>query len=123
MDAILGDRFAYGRRLRPVTLEYALKNFPRMIIDMKQGKLHVEVRGTVRGKEILRVWKPNLRESEQMILRSDFEKCRDIAKKVSIPLFPSDNFSIIEDRIRAHIRVEFGSPIPPLPDLSPCKSA
>lgn len=123
MDAIVGDKFVDERRLRPATLEFALQNFPPMIVDLKQGKLKIDVTGTIRGKEVVTVWRPNLIESKLTILRSDFEKCRDIARLVQIPLFISDTRDEIHERIRAHIRIEFGDPLPPLPEPSPCRSA
>ena len=120
MDSIVGDKFVDRRRLRPATLEFALRSFPSMIVDLKQGKLQIHITGTVRGKEVITVWKSNMVESKLTILRSDFEKCRDIARKVSVPLFISDTRDDVYDRIRAHIRIEFGPPLPP-PD--PCRAA
>lgn len=107
MDAIVGDRFLNGRRLRPATYEYALEQFPRLIFDLKTNKLKIVNSKILSGKQAVWLHNPNVKRNKWVILESDFIKCRDIAGQVVIPLFPNETHKMILDRIAALVKLVF----------------
>lgn len=109
MDSIIGDRFVQGRKLRPATLDYALQNYPKVVVGIKLNKYRIDTYNTVEGKEIMNLVCPSSPIYDIVMLRSDFEKCRSIATKMTIPLFPSDILLDWEQRAAAHIRIAFAN--------------
>jgi len=108
MDSYQGDSFMNGRRLRPATLEYALKNYPRVIAWLKLGKFDVSAPRSCDGNDVVEVrghWKS---EYHLAMTRGDYDKCLSIARIMTIPLFASDIEQDWFDRASAHIRQSFG---------------
>jgi hypothetical protein len=131
MDGILGDFFLDGRRMRPATLEYALANYPRVIVGIKLNQFHINAPHacdandviTVRGKWALAPrpgfcgvnvapFRPFYTTAfagpyHFAMTRGDYDKCLAIAKLMTIPLFPSDVEQDWFDKAAAHIRQFF----------------
>ena len=107
MDSYLGDEFSNGRRLRPATLRYALKNYPKVIIWLHQGVLNVKYTPSATGCDVVSVSHPKYSIYSWSMVLSDFEKCRSIANSVTIPLFPSYKMQDYEDMVKAQIRIKF----------------
>lgn len=107
MDSILGDSFMNGRRLRPATLEYALQNYPRVIAYLKLGKLVVYAPRACDGRDVVEVRSKTSSVYHLVMTRGDFDKCVEISKLMTIPLFPSDVEKDWFDRASAHIRNVF----------------
>jgi hypothetical protein len=108
MDSCLGDLFMHGRRMRPASLEYALVNYPRVIVWMKLGRLLIDGQQSCEGRDIVFMRGTDSPIYRLAMLRSDFEKCKDIAKLMTVPLFPSDIERDWFDRADAYIRQYFG---------------
>ena len=110
LDSYLGDRFSNGRRLRPATLCYALKNYPKVIIWLYQGVLDVDYAPSADGNDVVYVSGQGSNKGTyhwSMVL-SDFNKCKKIANEITIPLFPFTNMYDYEEITRAYIKAEFG---------------
>ena len=112
LDGALSDKLSgepIPRRIRPVTLEYASAHFPRMIVRLKQGRLHVSTGKTVHDKEVIRLWNRNssMKHEHWFILRSDFDIVQEIAADINIRSSPYENLFQVEERIRARVDVEF----------------
>lgn len=108
MDSILGDKFMNGRRMRPATLEYALANYPRVVIWMKLGKLDIFAPPSCEGNDVVEVRGKSQPIYHLVMVREDFEKCRAIAKQMTVPLFASEREQDWFDRARPLIRQAFG---------------
>lgn len=111
LDGALSDRLSgepIPRRIRPVTLEYASAHFPRMIVRMKQGRLHVSTARAAHDKEVVRLWNkdPTLKNEHWFILMSDFGIVKEIAADTAI-WNPYESIRQVEERIRARVEVEF----------------
>ena len=109
MDDYLGDEFSDGMRLRPATLCYALKNYPKVIVWLYQGILNVNYVPSADGNDIVSVSGPNRGIEHWTMVLSDFEKCKKIANEITIPLFPFTQMLDFEKIVCAYIKVEFGS--------------
>jgi len=112
LDGALSDKLSgepIPRRIRPVTQEYASENFPRMIVRMKQGALHISTARAVHDKEVVHLWNrnPSLRHERWFVLMSDFEIVKQIAADINIRSSPYENLQQVEERIRARVNVEF----------------
>jgi hypothetical protein len=107
MDSVIGDFFRNGRRLRPATEDFAVDNFPRLILRLKQNRLIVGLDTSVGNADLVVLRNPRIRHESWTILKSDFDVCKSIADKVSLHLFPGDNETIIMQRILGHVKVEF----------------
>lgn len=107
MDGILGDRIEQERLFRPVTLSYALDNFPRFILRMKQQRLLCLSTTVIRGKKFYKVRDRINKHENWIILEVDFDLCKEIAGEVKLRVFPFDTMKKMEDNIRALIRVSF----------------
>ena len=107
MDSILGDRFMNGRRLRPATLEYALQNYPRVIVWVKLGKFSVSAPRACDGNDVVEMFGKTSPIFHLVMTRGDFDKCVAIAKAMTVPLFPSDVEQDWFDRASAYIRQSF----------------
>lgn len=107
MDSILGDLFMQGRRVRPATLEYALANYPRIIVGIKLNKLYIDAVDACDARDLVTIWDRKSPVFRYVITRDDFDKCVLIAKQMTIPLFPSDIEQDWFDRAKAHIRNYF----------------
>lgn len=103
---MIGDFFRRGRRLRPATLEFAIQNFPVLILRLKQNRLIVTSDDSVGNASVV-VLKGKVAHEQWAILRSDFDICKKIAGNTALHIFPGDTDRIILDRIEAHIMVEF----------------
>jgi hypothetical protein len=108
VDGTIGDRFLNGRRLRPATLEYALANFPKIVVKLLQGKLLVSTAKSVEDRDvvILRDVLPTMGPAV-FLLREDFEICKQISTKVRLRTFPTDRLEDAEAKAAAYVRVEF----------------
>ena len=93
--------------MRPASLEYALANYPRVIIWIKLGRLDILSDPSCEGRDIVDVRGKGSTIYHEVMLRSDFEKCRSIAKLMTVPLFPSDKEQDWFDRAKAYIKQEF----------------
>ena len=107
MDSILGDSFMNGRRLRPATLDYALKNYPRVVAGIKLGKFVVSAPRSCEGNDVVEMHDRMSSVYHLVMTRGDFDKCVAIAKQMTIPLFPSDVEQDWFDRASAYIRQSF----------------
>lgn len=107
MDSYLGDSFMNGRRVRPATLDYALANYPRVIVWMKTGQFLINGEQSCEGRDVVLLQGKDSPIYRLSMLRSDFEKCRSIAKLMTVPLFPSDIERDWFDRAEAYIRQYF----------------
>lgn len=107
MDSIPGDFFMNGRRLRPATLEYALKNYPKVIAWIKLDKLRISAPHSCDGNDVVEIWGKKSPIYHFVMTRGDFEKCLSISKTMTIPLFPSDIEQDWFDRASAHIKSLF----------------
>ncbi len=108
MDSIPGDMFMGGRRFRPATLEYALQNYPKIIVGLKLGKLSVDAPRACDGNDIVHIVSKMSPVYTWTITRCDYEKCVSIAKKMSVPLFHSDVEKNWIDMASAHVKEVFG---------------
>jgi hypothetical protein len=96
------------RRLRPITLEYAEANLPRLIIKLKRRKLLIHASQSREHPRVFIIYDPkNINTDFWVLLEEDFEKTKEIAKNIIINQFPSENIREIEARIRAYVAVEF----------------
>ena len=107
MDSIIGDKFVNGRRLRLATLEYASEQFPRLIYELKTNKLQISVTKILDGNRVVTLYNPNNRRDKWIILESDFIKCRDIAGRINIPMFPADTHKMTLNKILALVQLEW----------------
>jgi hypothetical protein len=110
LDGALSDKLSgepIPRRIRPVTQEYAEANFPRIIVRLKQGRLHVHTAKSVQDKEIVRLRNPSIRREYWTLLRSDFDILKSIAADMDIRSNPYESLRQIEDRLRARVAVAF----------------
>jgi hypothetical protein len=107
MDSILGDSFIGGRRMRPATLEYALDNYPHIIVWLALGRLVVLAQKSCEGRHIVEVIGKDQPVIHLSMVQSDFDKCKEIAKKMTIPLFMSDTEQDWLNRAKAYIRESF----------------
>lgn len=112
LDGALSDKLSgepVPRRIRPVTLEYASAHFPKVIIRLKQGRLHVHTARAVHEREtvLLRSRDPAARHEHWFILKSDFDIVKEIAADINIRSSPYESLRQVEDRIRARVEVEF----------------
>jgi len=102
LDGSYSNKKRNGRLVRPATFDYAVKTFPLMIVYLALGKLnnHITISNNLNGREIVSVHVPQRQELQFLLLREDFDICKNIALNLSVPLFSSDK---IEDLIkRAH---------------------
>lgn len=95
------------RQLRPATHDVALASFPLFILRLRQNALSISVPCAVEGPRVLRASVPGRVGESWTMLYSDFEKCKDIAALVSVPLFATDTEGAILARIAARVSVEF----------------
>ncbi|KKL45170.1 hypothetical protein LCGC14_2358330, partial [marine sediment metagenome] len=112
LDGALSDKLSgepVPRRIRPVTLEYASAHFPKIIIRLKQGRLHVHMAKAVQDKEVilLRSRDPAARHERWFILKSDFDIVKSIAADINIRSSPYEGLRRVEDRIRARVEAAF----------------
>lgn len=107
MDSTIGDFFRLGRRLRPATEDFAIQNFPRLILRLKQNKLIVTNDQSVGNADLVQLRNPQIRRESWCLLKSDFDICKDIAAKTAFHIFPGDTESVILQRILAHVKVAF----------------
>lgn len=103
----LGDHFVLGRRVRPMTLEYATSNVPRIILLLKRRQLQITRRFSPENLPLFYLHRPNFLEDQWLMLESDFLRMKKVASNVSVRLFPSDSESAIIARIRASVQVEW----------------
>lgn len=107
-----GDRFTgdpLSRRLRPITLEYALLNVPRIVLLLKRQQLSIT---KVQSREDLPVFflsRNRHLEDRWTLLESDFLRVKQIASQVDVSLFPSEPVESVLARIRAVVQVEWAS--------------
>lgn len=107
MDSTFGDAFFNGRRMRNASVEYALANYPRVIVWMKLNKLIILSPKSCEGNDVVEMYGRTSPIYHFVMTRSDFDKCLSIAKKLAIPLFQSDTESDWMNRAAAYIREEW----------------
>jgi len=114
MDAIIGDFFRRGRRLRPASQQYAENNFPRIIIRLKQRKLSIIESKILSGKRVMVLYNPQYFNQERwVILESDFLLIKEIALKTKLGVFPSLGIREQEKRIKPYVsQAFFGRGVP-----------
>jgi hypothetical protein len=104
MDGTLADKFSNNRRLRLASYDYAVENFPRLIVQLRLGHLIIDTPNSVEIKQVYRLYNQLMTWT---ILEEDFKICKQIAEKLSIPIFPADTIKDYEDRALAFVKVEF----------------
>ena len=107
MDGSLGDRVTQDRLFRPVTLTYAVNNYPRLIYRLKQRRLKIFKTTIISGKRFFRIRDSINKHEAWDVLEEDFNRCKSIVEEVEIRTFPSDTQEIVEKRIEALVRVSF----------------
>jgi hypothetical protein len=107
MDAIRGDQFSGGRRVRPATQEFAVLVFPNIIVAWLQGRLQIDTATSTGSLAIVRLWIPPLRGEPLTIVRPDFEIIKGIALNSTLRMFPSDTIQDAMARITAAVSVAF----------------
>lgn len=110
MDGTLGDKFGGdrpARRIRPVTFEYAVANFPKLIVRLKQGRLLLSSQSSREGPETILLYDPKRIENRWFLLKSDFDIVKKISDESVLRLFPSDTEKDIEARILVKVKLEF----------------
>jgi hypothetical protein len=105
MDGALSDKFSNGRRMRLASHDYAVANFPEMIVQLRMGYLTIDTSNLPETKKIITLY--NDQSRIWTILKEDFDICKQIAEKISIPLFPTDIYQDYLDRALAFVQVEF----------------
>lgn len=105
-DSLTGE--PVNRFFRPATLEHALLRYPLFVYRLKQGRLTISTAKSVEMPPVVRASVPGRREETWVMLRTDFEKCKAVAAKVDVRLFPTEPPGSVLDRIKAHLLVEFG---------------
>ena len=96
-----------NRQIGSVTLEYALANYPRVIVCMKLNKLEILTSNTCDGNDVAEVYDKTSREFHLIMNRGDLDKCIAIAKLMTIPLFSSDTELDMLDKASAYINQYF----------------
>jgi hypothetical protein len=104
MDGTLADKFRDARRLRLASYDYAVSNFPQLIVSLRLGHLIIDKLDSVGVKQLYTLHNQFV---SWTILEEDFNICKQIAEQLSIPIFPTDTIKDYEDRALASVKVEF----------------
>jgi hypothetical protein len=107
MDGTIRNRMGFGRRLRPATLEFALQVFPRLIVGLRSGSLIVSNPSAAGGPEYVCVVDPRDRYFRYLIVKSDFEACRQMALRLPVDTFHGAIPDRAIDAARSMVEVEF----------------
>jgi hypothetical protein len=110
LDGSLSDSFTgekVNRLFRSATKEHVITSYPMLVYRLKQNKLAVSIFSSVDSPEVVRANNPLALGESWVLLKSDFDRCKSVASKVTLDLFPTEPVNIILDRIRALLVVEF----------------
>lgn len=109
MDGSIGNHFSRGRRLRPATREFAIESFPKLILRLKQNRLTITLDQSAGNASLVILRNRNSNYEFWHIVQEDFDICKNIASKVQLRLFPTDNEDVVLSKIRSYIAIEFAS--------------
>jgi hypothetical protein len=110
LDGSLSDSFTgekVNRLFRTATIEHVTTSYPMLVYRLKQNRLVVSVFSSVDSPEVVKAQNPNMLGESWTLLKSDFDRCKSVASKVTLGLFPTEPINVILDRIRALLIVEF----------------
>lgn len=110
LDGSLGDSFTgekVNRLFRTATIEHVITSYPMLVYRLKQNKLTVSIFSPADSPEVIRVQNPNMLGESWTLLKSDFDRCKSVASKITLNLFPTEPVNTILDRIRTLLIVEF----------------
>lgn len=110
LEGDLGDQLTRGpcpRRQRPITLEYASANVPRIILLLKRRQLRISRRFSPERAALISLSRDLHPEDRWVLLESDFLRVKDVAADVDVSLFRSESDSDVIARIRARVEVEW----------------
>lgn len=96
-----------GRRIRPITLEYAEENVPIIVLLLKRDKLIINSSGAVQLPKFYTLTNKNKRDQFWQLLEVDYELVIRILNESTIPLFDSDVETILTDRLLSLVRLYF----------------
>lgn len=103
-DSLTGEDL--NRRLRPATYEYAVAALPQFILLLKRGRLTLHFLRGPDGSDFVRAVESVPNGRRWIMLRSDFDICKGITKKVA-KLFLVESDEAYLGRILAQVKVAF----------------
>lgn len=107
MDSIIGDFFSCGRRIRPATREFAINNYPKLILRLKQNNLIISNDQSVGNANLVKLISKISKFERWHITKTDFDICKTISGEIQLKVFPSDNERTAIDKIKAYVIIRF----------------
>ena len=103
-----------GQLIRPATHEYAVRNYPGLVVNMALGQASnsFSLSGSMNGRQIL-TYNDLLNGIQYVILQEDFDLCKKAAYMLgTLPLFASDTRAVYVERARGFINELFRNRAP-----------
>ena len=116
LDGSLSGKKFKGQLVRPATKDFAIRNFPQLIVEIALGlfndqsfsSLRISVSSIISGKRLYRIYDLNRREFNYLMLQTDFDRCKKIALMLGkLPLFSSDTKRDYLARAKGMVETEF----------------
>jgi hypothetical protein len=93
LDGSLSGRKIQGKLFRPVSTDFAKRNFPNLVVEMALGRVNnssIKISRSINGKQIVTISGLNLGYNF-VLLKEDFDLIKESAETLGdLPLFSSD---------------------------------
>lgn len=109
LDGSLDDKLSGEspeRLLRPASYDYAVTAFPQFILLLKRNGLTLHFTWSAGSVEVVTAIQAVAAGRRWVMLRPDFDICKDISKKVR-RLWPGEPDDSYLERIRGFVKVAF----------------